>query len=72
MHCYTLQEHQTVATIPTNVTVSKDSDFGFIMEVSWKFIISKYLREIRNYVSKLILKKNIIKQGDPNYIGTFP
>ena len=36
------------------------------------FNISKYLRKIRKYVSKLILQKNISKQGDPNYVGTFP
>ena len=26
---------------------------------------------MKKYVSKLILNKNIIKQDDPNYVGTF-
>ena len=56
----TLQEHQWILT---NATVSKDSDFGFIMVVYEHlfFHILKYLKEMKKYVSKLILNKNIIK-----------
>ena len=50
---YTLQEHQWILT---NGTVSKDSDFGFIMVVYEKFYLNilKYLKEIKKYVSKRI------------------
>ena len=56
----TLQEHQW---IPTNAAVSKNSDFGFIMVVYGKFFFHnlKYLKEMKKYVSKLILNKNILK-----------
>ena len=55
---YTLQEHQWILT---NATVSKESDFEFIMVVYEKFFknILKYLKEIKKYVSKLMLHKNI-------------
>ena len=51
----TLQEHQWILT---SATVSKDSDFGFVMVVYEKtlFNILKCLEEIRNlYMSKIIL-----------------
>ena len=59
---YTLQEHQWILT---NATVSKDSDFAFIMVVYENFFktIFKYLREMKKYVSKLILHKKNYKIG---------
>ena len=49
----TLQEHQT---IPTNATISRDSDFGVIMAVyDIFFTVFKYLREIRKCMAKIIL-----------------
>ena len=66
------QEHHA-GTSNDQTTVSRDSDFGYIMEVYENFFtISKYLIEIRKYLSELILQKNIIKSGDPSHIGTFP
>ena len=52
----TLQEYQTITT---NARLSKVSDFGFIMVVyeNFFFTILKYLKEIRNCMSKLILPK---------------
>ena len=35
------------------------------------FNILKYLKEMKKYVSKLILHKNIIKWDDLKYVGTF-
>ena len=60
----TPQEHQTILT---NVTLSKVSDFSFIMVIFENFFKKKfkYLKEMKKYVSKLIL------QDDPNYTGTF-
>ena len=57
---YALQEHQFILT---NAAVSKDSDFGFIMVVYEQIFknIFKYLKEIKRYVSELILHKSIIK-----------
>ena len=51
---FTLQEHQSILT---NATVSKDSDFHFMMVAYENFFknILKYLKEMKKYVSKLIL-----------------
>ena len=52
-------EHQWILT---NTTVSKDSDFGFIMVVyeKWFFTILECLEEIRKCVYKIELPKNIV------------
>ena len=65
-----MQEHQWILT---NATISKDSDSGFLMVVYEHFVnsIFKYLRAMKKYVSKLIFHKNLIKKGDPNYVGSF-
>ena len=59
---FTLREHQWILT---NAAVSKNSDFGFIMVVYEKifFHILKYLKEMKKYVSKLILNKIYFKIG---------
>ena len=54
---HTLQEHQKVVT---DLTLSKVSDM-FLQWWSMRNCILKYLSEIKEYGSKLILQKNIIK-----------
>ena len=57
---------------------SNDSDkwdfkqrFWHDVNGQWENYILKYLKEMKKYVSKLILHTNIIKYDDPNYVGTF-
>ena len=66
----TLQKYQWILT---SARVSKDTKFGFIMVVYEKtlFNILKCLEEIRKYMWKIILQKNILYLGDPNYVLSF-
>ena len=56
--CRNIKQFQTNATLKYNGG-------------QWENNIIKFLKEMKKYVSKLIFQKNIIKQVDPNYVGTF-